>query len=349
MENQNRGLYGLGPAEITAALGLARPLQGRQIWLHLAKGVSDFGAMTDLPLAVRTSLAEKGARAFSSTVAATREDPGTGAVKLGVRLADGKIVECVLLEASGVLTACLSSQVGCAMGCRFCRTATMRLVRNLRSHEIIEQLMLLQALKGPVSHIVFMGMGEPLANIAEVLKAIEYFHNPDGVGLGHRRMTISTCGFVPGIRALAQAGVPVKLAVSLVAADEDKRRTLMPVSRTFPLGMLKGALADYQKVYRRRITLECCLMAGVNTFPEDAARLAAFCRGLDALVNLIPFNEAPELPFQTPSQEELRSFADALDSLGVPYTCRFSRGRAVSGACGQLAVSLGKGEDGRRG
>lgn len=340
MEEKNcTSLYGLTPKQIASELSLEKSFQGKQIWRWLAKGVTDFALMTDLPAVLRQKLADEGRKAISSEVIETSPDEVSGAVKLGIRLHDGQVVECVLLvSASGHRTACLSSQVGCAMGCRFCRTGTMKLVRNLDASEIIEQLIHLQDLEGPVSSIVFMGMGEPMANIGEVLRAIEYFHDPDGIALGHRRITISTCGVVPGIRTLARSHVPVKLAVSLVTADQAKRESLMPVSKTFQLGMLKDALMEYQRVYGRRITFECCLMAGVNTSENDARKLAIYCSGLDVIVNLIPFNESSELRFRTPSADELDAFTSDLDRLGVQYTRRFSRGRGVSGACGQLAI-----------
>lgn len=341
MENEIRSqsLYGLTPEGITEELGLDKDYHGRQIWRWLVKGVHEFDKMTDLPSALRKTFVEKGFRAISSEVIEVNSDEESGAVKLCIRLSDGQVVECVmLLSASGHRTACLSSQVGCAMGCRFCRTGTMGLTRNLKSYEIIEQLIHIQELEGPVSSIVFMGMGEPLANLDEVLKAVEYFHDPQGIGMSHRRMTVSTCGVVPGIRALEKAGVPMKLAVSLVTADEAKRRKLMGIARTFSLGMLKSALLDYQRRYGRRITFECCLMSGVNTSISDARKLAEYCLGLDVIVNLIPFNEAAELDFKTPSLEELEDFTNELGLFNVQYTRRFSRGRGVNGACGQLAV-----------
>lgn len=331
-------LYGLGAEQICQELGLAKKFQGRQVKRWLEKGVFEFEKMTDLSAALRAQFAEKGLKAVSSEVIEQLPDE-TGATKLALRLADGQVVECVLLESrSGKRTACLSSQVGCAMGCKFCRTGTMKLVRNLKAFEIIEQFVHLSRLGNPVGSIVFMGMGEPMANIGEVLRAIEYFHDPEGINLSYRKMTISTCGVVPGIKALIASDVPVKLAVSLVTADEAKRKIVMPVTRSFGLGVLKQTLQEYQHHFGRRITFECCLMSGFNTTAADAKRLAVYCSGLDVMVNLIPFNEASELQFRTPTANELDGFTRELDALGVAYTRRFSRGRGVSGACGQLAV-----------
>lgn len=345
---ETHGLYGLDEGRILQKLGLQKKYQARQIMRWLAKGVYEFDKMTDLPLRLRERLRDEGVLAVSSEVIDSRRDE-TGAIKLALRLSDGQVVECVLLiSESGHRTACLSSQVGCAMGCRFCRTGTMHMVRNLMAFEIIEQMIHLMRLEGSVESVVFMGMGEPLANLPEVLKAIRYFHDPEGINLSHRKITISTSGVVPGIRALCKADVPVKLAVSLVSAVQSKREELMPVARTFNLGMLKDALLSYQRHYGRRITFECCLMSGINTSLSDARRLAEFCVGLDVVVNLIPFNEAAELDFRTPGRDEVERFAEYLDRLGVQCTLRFSRGRGVNGACGQLAVKcdrLGDAED----
>lgn len=331
-------LYGIDSRAIRERLGLEKDYQARQICRWLAKGVYDPLKMTDLSLALRQALA--GGGSFISSEVVARSTDETGAVKLGVRMEDGQVIECVLLRSeSGHTAACLSSQSGCAMGCRFCRTGTMKLLRNLRPYEIIEQYIHLMNLGEEIDSIVFMGMGEPLANLPNVLEAIAYLHNPDGINLSHRKMTVSTCGIVPGIRQLCRADVPVKLAVSLVTAIQSKRESLMPVARTFSLGALHDALVQYQKHFGRRITFECCLISGMNTTDADARRLAEYCSGLDVIVNLIPYNPGAELDFSTPTDEELERFCSALDRLGVQYTRRFSRGRGISGACGQLAVS----------
>jgi 23S rRNA (adenine2503-C2)-methyltransferase len=224
------------------------------------------------------------------------------------------------------------------MGCSFCRTGTMGLVRNLQAFEIIEQFVHLRRIAPDTTHIVFMGMGEPMANFAEVIQAINYLHDPAGFDIGLRRITISTCGLIPGILQLAEINLPVKLAVSLVTADDAQRTELMPVNKAYPLEELKSALLRYQHVVGKRFTLEYVMLHNYNTGSQSARKLAAFIRGLDVIVNLIPWNPAAELAWETPDGKEIAAFTRELDLLGVPYTRRFSRGRGVNGACGQLAV-----------
>ena len=334
-------LFAQTPDRIAQILGLEKSFQGKQIYQWLVRGASSFEEMTNLSKALRQELSEKYPSVFSSTVAAEQTDDD-GSVKLAIRLSDESIVECVLLtDREGELTACVSSQVGCAMGCRFCRTGTLRLKRNLFDYEIVEQFMHLQkAAPGKISHVVFMGMGEPLANLENVLSAISFLHDPEGLNLSHRRITVSTCGVVTGINELAKRRVPVKLAVSLVTADDEKRTSLMPVNKAFPLRTLREALVRFQKVSGRRFTFEYCMIHGMNIFDADADNLARFCRGLEVIVNLIPFNPCPELPFETPTEMEIRHFTSALKARGVDYTIRISRGRSIKGACGQLAGKL---------
>jgi 23S rRNA (adenine2503-C2)-methyltransferase len=183
-----------------------------------------------------------------------------------------------------------------------------------------------------------MGMGEPMANFSEVIHAITYLHDPNGYDIGLRKITISTCGLVPGILQLAELNLPVRLAVSLVSADDRLRTTIMPVNKAYPLGDLKKALIRYQHMVGKRFTLEYVMLHGQNTDEKAAKQLADFIRGLDVVVNLIPWNPAAELHWETPDRKEIDAFIRELDLLGVPYTRRFSRGRGVNGACGQLAV-----------
>ena len=342
MDNEKAfSLFAKTPDQITGILGLEKSFQGKQIYQWLVREASSFEEMTNLSKSLRQELSEKFPSVFSSSVAAEQTDDD-GSVKLAIRLSDESIVECVLLtDREGELTACVSSQVGCAMGCRFCRTGTLHLKRNLLDYEIVEQFMHLQkAAPGKISHVVFMGMGEPLANLENVLSAISFLHDPEGLNLSHRRITVSTCGVVTGINELAKRRVPVKLAVSLVTADDEKRTSLMPVNKAFPLKTLREALIRFQKVSGRRFTFEYCMIHGMNIFDADADNLARFCRGLEVIVNLIPFNPCPELPFETPTEMEIRHFTSALKARGVDYTIRISRGRSIKGACGQLAGKL---------
>ena len=329
------------PSQLVALLSLDKEFQGKQVYRWLVRGAQSFDGMTDLPKALRERLCAEHPSLFSSRVLTSQCDPD-GAAKLALELYDGNIIECVLLtDREGELTACVSSQAGCAMGCRFCRTGTLKLKRNLNDFEIVEQFMHLQnAAPGKISHVVFMGMGEPLANLDNVVGAISFLHDPDGLNLSHRRITISTCGLVPGINELSRRRVPVKLAVSLVTADDETRSDLMPVNRAFPLKVLREALVRFQKTSGRRFTFEYCMIHDKNISEQDAERLARFCRGLEVIVNLIPFNPCPELPFSTPSDQEIRKFTNALTARGVAYTIRISRGRSIKGACGQLAGKL---------
>ncbi len=336
-------LYGLSPQDISTVLELQKPYQGKQIWDWLVKGATSFEQMTNLSLAERHRLQESMPAFVSSSIQSSQIDE-TGATKLAIRLHDGKIVECVMLsDKEGRKTACLSSQVGCAMGCAFCRTGTMGLSRNLAAEEIIEQFMHLKTL-GEITHIVFMGMGEPMANFGAVTRAIRYFHEPAGLDISLRRITISTCGVVPGIFKLAEQKLGVRLAVSLVTADNMQRDRLMPVNKAWPLEELRKALIRYQHAVGKRFTFEYCMIHAVNTDEKSARKLAQYIRDLDVMINLIPWNPAAELPWETPTTQEIDEFTNMLDRLRVPYTRRFSRGRDINGACGQLAVPLNTGK-----
>jgi len=332
-----QSLFALTPDRIAQELGLSKAFQARQIYSWLCRGVTEPSKMTDLPLALRNELENK--TIISSTVIHVQKDDD-GACKLALKLHDSNIVECVLLtDKEGELTACLSSQVGCAMGCAFCRTGTLNLTRNLESFEIVEQFIHLQNnAPDKISHVVFMGMGEPMANLDAVLEAISFLHDSKGINISHRRITISTCGVASGIDRLSASGVPVRLAVSLVCAVNSKRSALMPVNRTFPLERLRESLVKFQNANSRRFTFEYCMIPGENMDSSDAHALEQFCRNLEVIVNLIPFNPCPELPFRSPTKQEIKQFTSELDSLHVPYTIRISRGRSIKGACGQLAA-----------
>lgn len=321
--------------EISRILDLEKPFYARIVKENLIKGITDFEKMTSLPKAVRERL--KGS-ALSTSVQQKMESES--AVKLLLRLSDGEMIECVRLsDGKDRYTACLSSQVGCAMGCSFCKTGTMGLIRNLREDEIVEQFAQLEMLGERISHIVFMGMGEPLNNLSAVLQAIEYIHKEENYNISLRRITISTCGIVPGIRELSEVNLPIKLAVSLVSANDSIRSRIMKVNRAYGLSELKKALISFQKRGNKRITLEYCMLSGVNTDKESAAELRKFISGMDALVNLIEWNEIDTLDYRSPSRDEVSSFTDELKRLKINYTIRRSKGRDSSSACGMLATS----------
>ncbi len=327
--------------DIVKILGLDKPFQARIILQNLIKGVYSFSEMTSLPKALRERLSEEFCNALSSRVI-DRED-AESAIKLAVKLENGDVIECVRLsDGKGRYTACLSSQVGCAMGCSFCKTGTMGLIRNLTAGEIVEQFVHLSSLGEHISHIVFMGMGEALHNFTAAIDAVKELHREDGFGISYRKMTISTCGLVPGIRKLTELDIPIRLAVSLVAADDETRSRIMRVNRAYPLSQLKSALISFQRHQDRRLTLEYCMLGGVNTSHKSAEELSVFCRGLDVLVNLIPWNPIPELGFRAPTETEIRTFENDLKKLRVNYTIRRSKGQSVSAACGQLATEIRK-------
>ena len=322
-------------------LSLDKPFQARIIRDNLIKGVTSFDEMTSLPKALRERLSKERGSALTGRI--IRKEEADSTVKIAVSFPDGAIIECVRLsDGTGRYTACLSSQVGCAMGCAFCKTSTMGLIRNLTAGEIVEEFILLSSLGERISHIVFMGMGEALHNFTASIDAAMELHRESGFDISFRKMTISTCGLVPGINKLTELDIPIRLAVSLVSADDDIRSDIMKVNRSYPLKELKDTLLRFQHHQDRRLTLEYCMLSGVNTDRKSAEQLASFVKGLDALVNLIPWNPIPELGFRTPSEEEIRQFEKDLKSLGINYTIRRSKGRSISGACGQLATEARK-------
>ena len=330
-------LSGLLPDEITGITGLKQSYRGKQIFKWIHSGVNSFEEMTNLSAQMRDDLSSSFAIYSSEISTEAAGDDGT--IKITVKLSDGHFVEAVLLEdETGRKTACLSSQAGCAMGCKFCRTGTMGLLRNLTPGEIVEQFLLLQNKYGKISNIVFMGMGEPFENLDSVRKSIEIFHHKEGQNIGLRRITISTCGIIRGISSLAAEGPAVRLAVSLVSADQDTRTELMPITKSNPLPELKKALKLYQQNTGKRFTLEYVLLGGINDTLKDAEKVRHFIGNMKAAVNVIPWNPAEGLPFKEPGEEKVGLFTDRLEELGVTVTRRYRRGRGINGACGQLAV-----------
>jgi len=327
-------LYAKTPEELCLALGLKKKYQGDQIYQWLVKGVTDKDRMSNVPKDVR----ERMGTVLSSSIKKAESD--AYAEKLLISLEDGCAVECVTLtDKKGRKTACISTEAGCQMGCRFCKTGKMGFKRDLKDYEIVEQLVHLRSHSPEITHIVFMGMGEPLNNFGPLMKAITIFHDPKGLNISLRRMTISTCGVVPGIQKLTELKLGVRLAVSLVSADDETRSMIMPVNRVYPLQDLKKALLQFQRSGNdKRITLEYCMLSGVNTTERAAKEVQRFSEGLFSIVNLIPWNPIEGMPYATPSDREIREFTSALDRLGVNYTVRISKGRSIGGACGQLAT-----------
>ena len=359
---------------LVAELG-ERPFRARQLfrWLH-HKGAGSLEEMTDLPRPLR---ARRGEAARLTTLALDAMQVSVdGTRKYRFRTWDGKLIESVYMPdepgdqpfdpdededepASGPpprkrvrRTLCVSTQVGCAMGCGFCLTATMGLVRNLTPGEIADQVYRVNAdLRGlaaasrtpidpqrPLTNLVYMGMGEPLHNFANVKRSLDLLLHSDGANFSHRHVTVSTSGLVPNIQRLGEE-TQVKLAISLNATTDEQRAKLMPVDRKWNIAALLDACRKFPMKYGRRITFEYVLLRGVNDTDEDAQRLAGLLADLPAKVNLIPYNENPGLGFGDPGVERVAAFRRALEQRGFAAMVRKNRGRDISAACGQLAVA----------
>ncbi len=267
-----------------------------------------------------------------------------GSEKLLIEWRDGRRVECVLLrDDRDHRTACVSVQVGCAMGCAFCASGLGGFVRKLTKSEITEELLRLNALLPKderLTHIVVMGTGEPTLNLNALLPALEVATSADGIDIGNRRVTISTVGIPAGIRRLAEEKVPYKLAVSLHAPNDQIRDQIMPQNRIHPIGEVLSAADVFFHTTGRRVTFEYVLLDGINSSVDNALELARLLRNKTAIVNVIPYNPAPELPFKTPSTATVRRFVTTLEEQGIQVKVRFRKGDRINAACGQLRWSL---------
>ncbi|NTU60590.1 MAG: 23S rRNA (adenine(2503)-C(2))-methyltransferase RlmN, partial [Deltaproteobacteria bacterium] len=311
-------------------------------WVY-KRGVWEFDAMTDLGRAFRETLRRAARLELPRVAAEQRSEDGTR--KLVLALADGELVETVLIPDDDRLTQCVSSQAGCAMACAFCRTGEGGLRRNLSAGEIVAQVLLGQSLLEPggrVTNVVFMGMGEPLHNLDAVVRAFRILSSDHGLNITRRRLTVSTCGLVEGIRRLPEDLLP-SLAVSLNATTDEVRSRLMPVNRRHPIAELLGALEARRLPPRERYTIEYVLLGGVNDSPADAKRLVALLSSLRCKVNLIPYNPQGGDEFRAPDPERVEGFRTYLLSKGFTAVVRKSRGRDILAACGQLrAEELGR-------
>ncbi|MGH9056539.1 MAG: 23S rRNA (adenine(2503)-C(2))-methyltransferase RlmN [Acidimicrobiales bacterium] len=335
------GAYDLDRAEVTELLAGEPGYRVDQVWRGLYNEGRRPAEMTNLPASVRgrlETLLPPGLR----LVRESRSDRGQ-TVKWLWDLAGGARVETVLMHYPGRATVCVSSQAGCAMGCTFCATGQGGFTRHLSRGEIVEQVVAARRAAAPsrVSNVVFMGMGEPLANYDNVWAAMVRIHHE--LGLSARHLTVSTVGVVPGIRRLASESLPVNLAVSLHAANDKLRDTLVPLNRRYPLSVLIGACGQYVAAKGRRLSFEWALIAGVNDRPSDAGELAFIARPLRAHVNLIPLNPTPGYPVRGTAPSKVRDFRQALGDLGVNATVRQNRGRDIDAACGQLAATVARG------
>jgi 23S rRNA (adenine2503-C2)-methyltransferase len=311
------------------------PFVGRQIfeWLF-AKGVDDPGDMRNIRKEIRTEIGESGPLTLLELRQRERSESGTE--KFLFSCLDGSALETVLIPSGGRLTLCVSTQVGCAMNCRFCRTADMGFVRDLSAGEIIEQYLLVSKMTpGRISNIVFMGMGEPFHNYEQSLRAAIVLNHQKGPDIAARRITLSTSGIVPRIREFAHQPYQFKLAVSLNAASNAKRNELMPVNRRYPLETLFEAADYYTAISGRMITFEYVLIRDVNDGKEDARDLMRLLRPIHCKVNVIPYNETGNI-YQRPDEARITRFINDLSAASFPVTLRNSGGRGIRAACGQL-------------
>jgi 23S rRNA (adenine2503-C2)-methyltransferase len=311
-----------------------------QVWQGLYAQHADLEHITVLPKTLRTHLGDALPPALSLLTERVSDNGAT--VKQLWALPDGRAIESVLMRYRDRVTVCVSTQAGCAMGCGFCATGQAGFERHLTSGEIVEQVIrasqrLDAAGGGRVSNIVFMGMGEPLANYDNLWPAITRLH--DDVGISARHLTVSTIGIVPGIKRLATERLPVNLAVSLHAANDELRSELVPINRRYPLATLAEACRSYLAAKNRRLSFEWALIDGVNDRSTDAVELAAYARPLRAHVNLIPLNSTPGWPTRGTSAPGVRAFRDRLVDLGVNATVRQNRGTDIDAACGQLRAT----------
>ncbi|HTL51514.1 MAG TPA: 23S rRNA (adenine(2503)-C(2))-methyltransferase RlmN, partial [Planctomycetota bacterium] len=299
-------------------------------------GAASFDDITVLPKNLRKQFAE----AFLPSalrVKNTFPDPEGHTDKFLFESIHGGLIEAVGIHAPDRLTVCVSSQIGCAMRCAFCATGRGGLERNLNAAEIFEQVQWIQRLlKKRVTNLVFMGMGEPLHNLDNVLKALQYVRDPQGLAMGARKVTVSTVGVVPGMLKLAEAAAKVYMAVSLHAPDDETRSRLVPVNDRYPIAEVMDAVKVHHRTTNLPTLYEYVLLKGVNDSPVQARLLAGLVRHLPCKVNLIPWNPVEGMPFERPSMAEQRAFMDVLKQANVPVTIRMSKGRPVDAACGQL-------------
>jgi 23S rRNA (adenine2503-C2)-methyltransferase len=337
-------LLDCSPAELEAlaeSLGAPR-YRGRQLarWIF-TRGVTDLEAMTDLPRDFRTAVA---AQASVELPEIERRTPSQdGSHKLVLRYADGARVQAVLMPDGDRLTLCVSTQVGCGFGCAFCYTGTMGLERNLSAGEIVAQVMVARQGLAPgarITHVVYMGMGEPLANYSATVKSLRLFTDPHAFGFSPRRITISTVGLVSGIERLARESLKVNLAISLHATSNEIRDRIMPVNRGFAIEELLAACRRFPLPFRQRMTFEYVLLDGVNDAVEDARRLVRLLKGIRGKINLIPFNDWEGSGFARPPLPRILAFQAVLLEHGLTATIRWSKGEDIGAACGQLREAV---------
>ncbi len=347
--SQRNNLFGMTLRELErVAADSSQPrFRARQIYRALyARRVRDLSAMTDLDLKFRSELLARYTIALPQI--AGKVESRDGSVRYLLRLDDGKTVEAVYMPFEDRVTLCISSQVGCAVDCRFCFTALLGVSRNLSAGEMVGQVLALAEAqmipRGAHLNVVFMGMGEPLLNYEPVMESVKILSDPNGVGITLRRITISTSGIAPRIAKLAREPIRPRLAVSLNASNDEQRSAIMPINRKYPLAELMRACREYPLGPRERLTFEYVLLEGVNDADQDARLVAELLHGIRAKVNLIPYNSGSALPYRAPSLERVLAFQQELAHCHVPAFIRVSRGQDVMAACGQLSLAQSPGQ-----
>ncbi len=313
-----------------------KPFRAKQIFAWLHRGVESFSEMTDISLELRNKLADvsyvsslKILRKLESKIDKTK--------KYLFELNDGNCVESVVMYYKHGITICISCQVGCRMGCKFCASTIGGLVRSLSPGEILDQVIFAQKDIGErISNIVMMGIGEPLDNYESVIKFLKNVNDPNGINIGYRHISLSTCGVVPKIKELMKLSLPITLSVSLHAPDDDIRNEIMPINNAYNTKQLLDACREYAEFTKRRISFEFALIRGVNDSEDVAHHLAEKIKGILCHVNLIPVNSVEENNFIKPSKEKIKSFMAVLDSYSIPVTVRRELGSDISASCGQL-------------
>jgi 23S rRNA (adenine2503-C2)-methyltransferase len=339
-------LKNLSPSELIeflASSGKERYRSTQMLrWLY-QQGVQSFEEMTNLSKRFRQELSQISFISLLRPVCV--EKAGDGTKKFLFQLEDGNRIESVLIPDKTRLTLCVSTQVGCAFGCRFCLTGKTGWKRDLKVSEILNQILAVRKMlpeKTSITNIVLMGMGEPLANYQNTLKATALMAHPDAFRFSSRRITLSTVGLLPELEEVLKEKTPFRLAISLNASDEKTRTYLMPVNRRYPLSEVLALCREFPLQGRIRITFEYVLVEGINDSSQDAKRLLRILKGIPSKVNLIPLNEAPEIPFRKPSEERIKRFQEILMQGGLTTIVRNSKGLEISAACGQLqGKSLG--------
>ena len=334
----NKNLKSMTLPEIAAVLKeLGQPaFRAKQLFTWLHKGVRSFDEMTNLPQTLRETLAKE-YPICPPEVVRKQESQKDGTIKYLWKLSDGNCVETVLMRYHYGNTVCISTEVGCRMGCAFCASTLGGLVRRLEPYEMVDQVLFTQVDSGlPISHIVLMGIGEPLDNFDNVLRFLELINHADGMNISMRHISLSTCGLVPKIRQLAEKKLQLTLSVSLHAPTDEIRNTIMPVNKAYPTEELLEACRDYYAQTGRRISFEYAMIDGVNDTPQHARTLLRRLKGLPAHMNLIPLNHVEESPLKPSSHKAVMEFQKILEDGGVPATVRRTLGGDIDASCGQL-------------